>query len=103
MAGVAIVAKLTAADGKAEALKAVIADLVAAVDSSEPDTVVYAAAQDNEDPSVFWFYEYYGSEDAAATHANGAALAHARSNMRGLLSAREVHALTPIAGKGLPA
>jgi quinol monooxygenase YgiN len=103
MAQVAIVAKLTAAEGKADELRAVIADLVAAVDSTEPDTVIYAAAQDNDEPSVFWFYEYYGSADAAAAHAGGSALAEARNSMRGLLAGREVHQLSPVAAKGLPA
>ena len=103
MAQVAIVAKLTAAEGKAGDLKAVIADLVAAVDKTEPDTVIYAAAQDNDDPNVFWFYELYGSEAAAAAHANGGALADARTTMRGLLAGRDVHVLTPVAAKGLPA
>jgi quinol monooxygenase YgiN len=104
MAQVAIVAKLTAAEGKSEELKAVIAELVTAVDKTEPDTVIYAAAQDNDDPNVFWFYEYYGSEDAAATHSGGSALAEAGASMRGLLAGRpEVHRLTPVAAKGLPA
>jgi quinol monooxygenase YgiN len=103
MAQVAIVAKLTAVEGKADELKAVIADLVAAVDKTEPDTVIYAAAQDNDEPSVFWFYEYYGSADAAVAHAGGSALAEARNTMRGLLAGREVHQLTPVAAKGLPA
>lgn len=104
MAQVAIVAKLTAADGKADELKGVVAELVAAVDKTEPDTLVYAAAQDNDDPNVFWFYEYYRSEDAAATHSGGSALAEAGANMRGLLAGRpEVHRLTPLAAKGLPA
>ena len=104
MAQVAIVAKLTAADGMADELKAVIADLVAAVDTNEPGTLVYAAAQDNEDAAVFWFYEYYGSEDAASAHSGGASLAEAGANMRGLLADRpEVHRLTPVSAKGLPA
>jgi len=104
MAQVAIVAKLTAAEGKADELKAVIADLVSAVDRTEPDTLVYAAAQDDDDPSRFWFYEYYGSEGAAGTHSGGTALAEAGTNMRGLLAGRpEVHRLTPVAAKGLPA
>ena len=104
MAQVAIVAKLTAADGKADELKAVIAGLVAAVEAEEPGTLIYAAAQDDDDPAVFWFYEYYGSEDAAATHSGGSALAEAGANMRGLLAGRpEVHRLTPVAAKGLPA
>ena len=103
MSQVAIVAKLTAADGKADALRSVIAELVQAVDDSEAGTLVYAAAQDNEDPDVFWFYEYYGSAEAAATHSKGSALAEAGSAMRGLLAGRpEVHRLTPVAAKGLP-
>lgn len=101
---VSIVAKLTAADGKADALRAVIAELVTAVRDSETGTLVYAAAQDNDDPNVFWFYEYYGSEDDASAHANGSALAAAGANMRGLLAGRpEVHRLTPVDAKGLPA
>ena len=80
-----------------------IADLVGAVDSGEPGTLVYAAAQDREDANVFWFYELYGSDDAAATHAGGEALATAGGRMRGLLAGRpEVHRLAPIAAKGLP-
>jgi len=103
MAQVSIVAKLTAAEGKADELKAVIAELVAAVEETEPDTLVYAAARDNDDGNVFWFYEYYGSADAAVAHAGGSALAEARNTMRGLLAGREVHQLTPVAAKGLPA
>jgi quinol monooxygenase YgiN len=103
MAGTAVVAKLTAAEGKADELKAVITDLVAAVESGEPGTLVYAAAQDSDDPNVFWFYEVYGSQDAAAAHAGGQALVDAGGRMRGLLAGRpEVHRLVPVAGKGLP-
>jgi quinol monooxygenase YgiN len=104
MARTAAVAKLTAVDGKADDLKAVIADLVSAVGNSEPGTLVYAAAQANDDPNVFWFYELYESADAAASHATGQALAGAGGRMRGLLAGRpEVHRLTPVAATGLPA
>ena len=103
MAQVAVVAKLTAAEGKADELKAVISDLVAAVASGEPGTLVYAAAQDDEDPAVFWFYELYGSGESAAAHSSGTALAEAGGRMRGLLAGRpEVHRLSPVAAKGLP-
>jgi quinol monooxygenase YgiN len=104
MAQVAVVAKLTAVDGKAEELTAVIADLVAQVQDDEPGTLVYAAAQDTSDANVFWFYEFYGSTDAATEHSSGQALAKASERMRGLLAGRpEVHRLAPVAGKGLPA
>ena len=100
----AAVAKLSAAEGKADELKAVIADLVAGVRDGEPGTLVYAAAQDADDPNVFWFYELYESADAAAAHSSGDALITAGVRMRGLLAGRpEVHRLTPVAGTGLPA
>jgi quinol monooxygenase YgiN len=103
MTQVAVVAKLTAVEGKAEELTAVIADLVSTVGETEPSTAVYAAAQDSEDPDVFWFYELYESADAAAAHSSGAALAEGGRRMKGLLAGRpEVHRLIPIAATGLP-
>ena len=103
MAQVAVVAKLTAVEGKADELAEVIVDLVAQVRDDEPSTLVYAAAQDAGNPHVFWFYEYYDSPDAAAAHSAGDALATAANGMRGLLAAPpDVHMLTPVAGKGLP-
>jgi quinol monooxygenase YgiN len=99
---VAVVAKLTAAEGKSDELRQVIAELVESVRQTEPDTVIYAAAQDNDDPGVFWFYEFYGSPEAAQAHAAGEALAEASQRMRGLLAGRpEIHRLTPIADKGV--
>jgi quinol monooxygenase YgiN len=103
MTQVAVVAKLTAVEGKHEELAGVIADLVADVQDGEPGTLVYAAGKDTDDASVFWFYEFYGSPDAAAEHSTGQALSKAAERMRGLLAGRpEVHRLTPIAAKGLP-
>ena len=104
MTQVAAIAKLTAVEGKGEDLKAAIEELVAQVRDDEPGTLVYAAAQDTADPNAFWFYEFYDSAAAAAAHSSGEALAQAGERMRGLLAGRpEVHRLSPIAGKGLPA
>ena len=103
MTKVAAIAKLTAVDGKSEELAAAIADLVTGVQDGEPGTLVYAAAQDAEDPNAFWFYEFYESADAASMHSTGDALADAAKRMHGLLAGRpQVHRLTPFAGKGLP-
>ena len=104
MTQVAAIAKLTAVEGKSEDLKTAIEELVTRVRDDEPGTLVYAAAQDTTDPNAFWFYEFYDSADAAAAHSSGAALAKAGEQMRGLLAGRpEVHRLTPVAAKGLPA
>jgi len=103
MVQVAAVAKLTAAEGKADELKSVITDLVKAVGANEPGTLVYAAAQDGENPEVFWFYELYDGPESAGAHSSGAALAEAGGRMRGLLAGRpEVHRLSPVAATGLP-
>lgn len=103
MTQVAAIARLTAAEGKGNDLAAVIADLVMSVRDDEPGTLVYAAAQDTDDPDVFWFYEFYDSPEAATAHSEGSALAEASNRMRGLLAGRpEVHRLMPVAGKGLP-
>jgi quinol monooxygenase YgiN len=103
MTQVAVIAKLTAVEGKSEDLKAAIADLVNQVQDAEPGTLVYSAAQDTADPNMFWFYEFYGSAEAATAHSTGEALANAGNRMRGLLAGPpEVHRLTPIAGTGLP-
>ena len=103
MTQVAVIAKLTAVEGRSDDLAAAIADLVTEVQNTEAGTLVYAAAQDTTDPNVFWFYEFYGSAEAATTHSSGDALAHAGRRMRGLLAGPpEVHRLRPVAGKGLP-
>ena len=103
MTQVAAIAKLTAVEGKADDLRAAIDELVANVTGDEPGTLVYAAAQDTEDPNAFWFYEFYESPEAAAAHSSGNALAKAGERMRGLLAGRpEVQRLAPIAAKGLP-
>src|SRR4051794_36854537 len=77
MTQVAVIAKLTAVEGKSEDVAAAIAELVTQVRDAEPGTLVYAAAQDTADSNVFWFYEFYGSAEAATTHSTGDALANA--------------------------
>lgn len=100
MTQVAVIAKLTAVNGKSEDLTRAISDLVTEVRDTEPGTLVYAAAQDTADPHVFWFYEFYGSAEDATAHSSGNALANAAKSMRGLLAGPpEVHRLMPIADK----
>lgn len=102
MGKVAAVAVLTAVEGKAEELKAVLTELVAAVGEGEPGTVVYALHQDQEDANQFWFYELYADDEAAAAHSSGTALREVGGRTRGLVTGRpQVHRLTPVAAHGL--
>jgi quinol monooxygenase YgiN len=99
---IAVIAKLTAAEGKGDELASVIAEMVGEVGRSEPGTQVYAAHRDSSDPDVFWFYELYGDADAAAAHSGGEALKAGGAKMAGLLGGRpEIHRLQPVAAHGL--
>jgi quinol monooxygenase YgiN len=102
MSAVAVIAKLTAAEGKGDELAAVIQEMVAEVGRTEPGTQVYAASRDSADPNVFWFFELYGDPDAAAAHSGGEALKNAGAKLAGLLAGRpEIHRLAPVAAHGL--
>jgi quinol monooxygenase YgiN len=97
---VALIAKLTAAEGKrdelVEALKAAI-DAVA----GEEKTEVYALHLDAGDEHRVWFYELYTDQDGFSTHSTGDAM-KALGGVGSLMGERpELIFLTPVAAKGL--
>jgi quinol monooxygenase YgiN len=64
-----IAAKLTAAEGKADALKAVLTEMVGNVKAKEAGkTTCYSLHVANDNPDVFYFYEQYASAEAADEH-----------------------------------
>ena len=58
MSKIALIAKLTAADGKAPELEAALASLIAAAEE-EAGLEVYSAHADRAEPSVNYFFEMY--------------------------------------------
>ncbi len=69
MAGVlTVVAKIRAAEGKGDALAALLTEQVAAVRSAEPGCLVYRPHRSTTDPNLFIFYEQYQDDAAFDTH-----------------------------------
>jgi quinol monooxygenase YgiN len=101
MPKVAMIAKLTAVDGKRD-------ELVAAFDKSFPaveredGTEVYVLNEDQGDPNVVWFYELYRDNDALGVHGSSDAMKELMGNLAGLVGAApEMHMLQPRRAKGL--
>jgi len=98
---VSLLAKLTAAEGQSDALKAALDGLMEAA-AEEDGLEVYSAHADNSDSSVFWFFEVYRDQDALAVHGKGEQMKAAMRELGGCLAGRpEVTMLSPLAAKGL--
>ena len=101
MSKISLIAKITAAEGKAEELEAVMANLIAAAEE-EAGLEVYSAHADRNEPGVFYFFELYQGEDALKVHGKGDAMKATMGAMGSLLGGRpEVTMLDPIVAKGL--
>ncbi len=74
MSQVAIVARVTVKDGKAEQYIAAFAPLLEQA-RKEPGTLHYAVHRSKDDPRVFWTTEIYADDAAFAAH--GASEVHA--------------------------
>ena len=100
MSKVALLAKLTAADGKRDELVEALAGAIAAVQGEEK-TEVYALHTDAVDADVVWFYELYTDQDGFTAHSQGEAV-KALGGVGPLMAGRpELIFLTPVAAKGL--
>ncbi len=74
MSQVAIVARVTVKEGKAEQYVAAFAPLLEQA-RKEPGTLLYAVHRSKDDPDLFWTTEIYADEAAFAAH--GASEVHA--------------------------
>jgi quinol monooxygenase YgiN len=68
MANVYVVAKLRAANGKGDALAALLTEQAAAVRAAEPGCLVYRPHRSTKDPELFVFYETYVDDAAFEAH-----------------------------------
>jgi quinol monooxygenase YgiN len=101
MSKIALIAKLTAAEGKADELKEALRALIEAAES-ESGLEVYAANQAADDPQVFWFFELYADQAALDVHGKEDPMRGAMKQLGGLLGGRpEVTMLSPVVAKGL--
>jgi quinol monooxygenase YgiN len=101
MSKVAMIAKLTAVDGKRDELAAVLEKIFPAVEH-EDGTEVYALHEDLGEPNVLWFYELYRDNDAMGAHGTSDAMREMLGGLAGLVGAPpEMHMLQPRRAKGL--
>ena len=98
----AIIAKITAQDGKRDELAAVFGRVLDSVRADEPGTEVYVMHDDAKDPNVIWFYELYTDDAALGTHSSSDIMKAVGKELGALMAGRpEIIRLTPRAGKGL--
>ena len=100
MSDIAMIAKLTSAEGKLDELVAVMSTMVEAV-KAEPGTLVYAMHVSAEQSAIY-FYERYTDKAALDAHGTSDAMKAVGPKLKGLTAGRpEITMLTPVAAKGL--
>lgn len=101
MSKISLIAKLKAADDKVDDIKTALAGAIAAADE-EPGLTVYSASQDQNDETVFYFFELYESAEAFEVHGKGDGMKAAMKAIGACLAGRpEVTLMNPVVAKGL--
>lgn len=101
MSKVAVIAKLTAAEGKRDELVEALRALVKGTED-EPGTLAYILNTDHAEADVVWFYELYESQDALDIHSSSETMKTVGRQLAGLVAGRpELHVLSPIAATGI--
>ncbi len=101
MTKVALVAKMTAAEGKRDDLVEALGRLFDAV-GVEEGTEVYALHLDAGDADVVWFYEVYRDMDSLTAHGTSDVMKAVGPELTSLMAGRpELTFLTPVRAKGL--
>ncbi|MFV0257727.1 MAG: putative quinol monooxygenase [Acidimicrobiales bacterium] len=98
---IAIIAKLTAAEGKADELRSALESLIAAA-HSESGLEVYFAGTNAKDATDLYFFEVYADADAFAAHGKGEDMKDAMRGLGGMLAGPpEITKLDPVVAKGV--
>lgn len=101
MPKISLIAKLTAADGKAAELEAVLTEVVAAADE-ETGLEIYSAHKDTANEGVYFFFEMYSDAEALGVHGKGDGMKAAMGKFGGLLGGRpEITMMEPVVAKGI--
>jgi quinol monooxygenase YgiN len=65
---ITLIARVTAAEGKADELRAALLEMVESVKKNEAGNCLAYSLHTTEDPNIFVFYEQYGSQEALEAH-----------------------------------
>jgi autoinducer 2-degrading protein len=97
---VAIVARVTVKEGKADEYVAAFTPLLEQA-KTEPGTLLYAVHRSNDDPHVFWTTEVYADDDAFAAHSASEVHAAASPVFTELIATADVVIGETLMAKGL--
>ncbi len=101
MSKISLIAKLTAADGKADELETALRGVIDAA-AEEDGLEVYSTHAVDDEPGVYYFFELYRDQAAKDAHGKGERMRAAMGAFGGLLAGRpELTMMTPLAAKGL--
>ncbi|MCB1001216.1 MAG: antibiotic biosynthesis monooxygenase [Acidimicrobiales bacterium] len=101
MADIAVIAKLTAQEGKRDDLAAALQTALATA-QDEPGTLAYILLQDLADANVLWFYEMYTDQSALDAHMGSDAFKALGPAIGPFLGGRpELIMCKPLGGKGV--
>jgi quinol monooxygenase YgiN len=101
MSKISLIAKLTAAEGKADELEAALHGVIEAA-AEEEGLEVYSAHAVDDEPGVYYFFELYRDQAAVDVHGKGDGMRAAMGAFGGLLAgAPEITRMTPVVAKGL--
>lgn len=85
---ITVVAKLKAAEGKQDELKAALSTMVANVKANEPGVKAYSLHVADNDPTQFMFYEQYADAAAFEAHSKTEHMKALGASLAGLLAGR---------------
>jgi autoinducer 2-degrading protein len=97
---VAIVARVTVKEGRADEYVAAFAPLLEQAER-EPGTLLYAVHRSKDDPHVFWTTEVYADDDAFAAHSASEVHAAASPVFTELIAAADFIIGETLLAKGL--
>lgn len=100
MTQVAIIARVTIKEGKAEQYVAAFAPLLEQA-CKEPGTLLYAIHRSKDDPHVFWTTEIYADDAAFAAHGTSEVHAAAAPVFTELIAGSDVLIGETLMAKGL--
>lgn len=101
MSKISLIAKLTAAEGKADELRSAFGAMITAAEE-ETGLEIYSVHADSADSNVFYFFELYSDQAALDVHGKGDGMKAAMGALGGLLGGRpEVTMMSPVVAKGL--
>ena len=77
--------RMVAKEGQADAVEELLLENPRRIEAGEPGNLAFAVPRSIENPTEFWLYETWESEDAVEKHESGEAFASYKDRLRPLV------------------